>query len=205
MMTRPSDSHTTGNIRANADRLDDQLLVGGALSPAEMVARAQLDDLRAKGVTDILDCRIEWSDEDLVADHAPSMRYHHLGVDDDGGRQPLEWWRTGLEIAHQVLAEPDASLLVHCHMGVNRGPSMAFAVLVDVLDMEPVEAYRLIRTRRPQAYAIYAVDGLRAIRTLGNRSIRSADIPALREHMAQDHTDADIIATIGRIRRAEAR
>ena len=42
------------------------------------------------GITDIVDARGEWSDERLVAEIAPHVRYHWLGTHDNGGRQADE-------------------------------------------------------------------------------------------------------------------
>ncbi len=50
-------------------------------------------------------------------------------------------------------------MLVHCHMGINRGPSMAYACLL-VLGWDPIEAMTAIRTARPIAAIGYAEDAL---------------------------------------------
>jgi hypothetical protein len=52
-------------------------------------------------------------------------------------------------------------VFVHCHMGINRGPSTAFAILLDQ-GMAPEQAFDLIRAKRPIAAVYYAEDALRA-------------------------------------------
>jgi hypothetical protein len=56
--------------------------------------------------------------------------------------------------------EAGGVVLCHCHMGINRGPSLAFAVLL-ALGWEPVRALDAIRSVRPVAYMGYAEDALR--------------------------------------------
>jgi dual specificity phosphatase 3 len=45
--------------------------------------------------------------------------------------------------------------MVHCHMGVNRAPSMVFYLMIRE-GYEPAEALNLIRTNRPIAACYYA-------------------------------------------------
>ncbi len=50
-------------------------------------------------------------------------------------------------------------VLVHCHLGINRSPSAAFAILL-TLGWGSVEALSAIRTARPIANAWYAEQAL---------------------------------------------
>jgi dual specificity phosphatase 3 len=59
----------------------------------------------------------------------------------------------------EALLDPNAQVLTHCHMGINRGPSMAFAILL-ATGMEPVEALDAIHSARPIAAISYAHDAL---------------------------------------------
>jgi predicted protein tyrosine phosphatase len=120
---------------------------------------AQLETLLKMGVTDIIDVRSEASDENLVYSLRPDVRYHYIATDDDGYRQPDEWFERGVEAAVGGLAVEGGKVLVHCHMGVNRAPSLAFAVLLS-LGYQPVEALESIRAARPIAAMIYALDAL---------------------------------------------
>jgi len=81
---------------ANASRITDQLFIGGDLDSRRLTkALRQLDELDAVGITDILDVRIEWGDQNLVAEAKPHLRYHWLGVDDAGQEMPDEWFEAG--------------------------------------------------------------------------------------------------------------
>ena len=59
----------------------------------------------------------------------------------------------------EALEDPDAQVLAHCHMGINRGPSMAYAILL-ATGMEPVAALTAIREARPIAAIAYDGDAL---------------------------------------------
>jgi predicted protein tyrosine phosphatase len=58
-----------------------------------------------------------------------------------------------------TLADPNRRIVVHCHMGVNRGPSMGFAILL-ALGWDPIEALDAIRAARPIARVLYADDAI---------------------------------------------
>lgn len=142
---------------ANASWVTEQLCIGGDLEITDdELAAAQLEELDAAGITDIVDVRIEWNDEDWVADAKPHIRYRWLGVDDAGQRIPDEWFETGTEYVFSQLNN-GGKVLVHCHMGINRGPSMGLAVML-ALGWDPFEALDRIRERREIAFVYYAED-----------------------------------------------
>ncbi len=142
-------------------KVTDWLVISGDLPPSKADAKLKLDEWIAAGVTDIVDVRGEWSDEELVKDLAPSVRYHYLGTHDDGTSQDKQWFDDGIAALHDALEHDDAVVMVHCHMGVNRGPSMALAFLIDQ-GWDPIEALDAIRNARPIAGIIYARDAVEA-------------------------------------------
>ena len=136
-----------------------QLAIGGDLEPWGGRAIEQVAELGSLGVTHIVDARIEWSDEQLVAELAPDIAYLHHGIDDAGQRVPDEWF--GIGAAWITTAVASGGIVVsHCHMGINRGPSLGFAALL-ALGWDPIEALEAIRTARPIAAVGYAEDALR--------------------------------------------
>jgi dual specificity phosphatase 3 len=145
----------------NIDFITDRLATGGDL-PSDRYDDAvnAVAELVELGVTHIVDNRIEWSDERLVARLAPQIAYRHNGVDDAGQRMPDRWFDTGVDFALTALEDPAARVVVHCHMGINRGPSMAYAILL-ALGWDPVEAIDAIRRVRPEAAVGYAEDAVR--------------------------------------------
>lgn len=144
---------------ANVSGVTDNLWVGGDLEVLDPeLAIAQLEELDEACVTDIVDLRLEWNDEQWVTKAKPHLRYRWLGVDDAGQQMADEWFETGTSY---VLAgmKRGGRVLVHCHMGINRGPSMGYAVLL-ALGWDPIEALDRIRGQRPIAHVGYAEDAL---------------------------------------------
>lgn len=145
---------------ANAAFVTPYLLIGGDLDTQdESLAGRQLDELVRVGVTHVIDARIEWSDEQLVAQRAPAIAYLHRGIDDAGQRVPAAWFEETVSWALAAV-EQGGAVLAHCHMGINRGPSLGFAVLL-ALGWDTVEALDAIRSVRPIAWVAYAEDAVR--------------------------------------------
>ena len=146
---------------ANLHFVTPQLAVGGDLSSEdEGLSRLQLAEISELGITHVVDTRLEWSDEQAVAEQASHVQYLHHGMDDAGQQVPHEWFEEAVswvEAAYEQ--DPDAIVLTHCHMGINRGPSLGFAVLL-AQGWDPVEAISAIRAARPQANVWYAADAL---------------------------------------------
>jgi protein-tyrosine phosphatase len=154
------DAPRTTLCTADASFVTAQLVVGGDLDTNDdALATAQLRELVEAGVTHVVDARIEWSDEQWVAEQAPAVSYLHHGMDDAGQRVPAAWFDTGVAFAMEAI-DLGGTVLTHCHMGINRGPSLAFAVLL-AQGWDPVEALDAIRAARPIAWVAYAEDALR--------------------------------------------
>ena len=139
--------------------LTPQLAVSGDLPWDRADAEAKLDEWREAGITHILDLRGECNDKDFVHDQAPELGYTWIGTHDNGGEQEIWWFDEGIRVATEVLADPQARLLVHCHMGINRAPSMAFAILLS-RGSDLTEALDRIRSARPIAAIAYAEDAI---------------------------------------------
>ena len=137
-----------------------RLAISGDLPAPDTAAQALLDQWRAAGVTTIVDLRGEHSDKHRVNEWAPELDYIWLGTHDTGGDQDVRWFIEGVEeVLGALSADPEAKVLVHCHMGVNRAPSMAYAVLL-AQGVHHLEAISLIRNARPIAAALYAPQAL---------------------------------------------
>ena len=140
-------------------QVTEQIIISGDLHEEPKRAVSQLEGWRQAGISHILDTRVEWKDKDLVAEHAPDIVYGWFGADDAGLRQPDTWFDDGVEFAMDAMQEPGSVLLVHCHMGINRGPSMAYRILLEC-GWDPIEALNAIRESRPIADIGYAGDAL---------------------------------------------
>lgn len=143
---------------ADASFVTSQLLVGAGLHRDQMIAADQLVELVQSGVDHIVDVRREHSDERWVKRVWPTMSYLHLGIDDAGQRIPATWFQEGTA---SVLAaiEAGGTVFVHCHQGVNRGPSMVLAVML-ALGWRVDDALRRLREARPVIRARYASDAV---------------------------------------------
>jgi len=188
---------------ANLQFITDQIATGGDLPWLPHEAEAALAEWQALGITHIVDNRLEHSDEQLVADLAPEMAYLHNGVDDAGGRQPDEWFDQGVAFIRDAIQDPAAKVLVHCHMGINRGPSLAYAALLD-LGFDPIEAIAAIRTARPIAGVGYAQDALNwhHRRTLAPVERRADDRRRLDQWLSDNYLD--VVRIIRDIRHTDA-
>ena len=78
-------------------------------------------------------------------------------MDDAGQAVPGDWFDTAMRWIDA--GGPDAVVLTHCHMGINRGPSLGFAVLLH-WGWDPIAAITAIRDARPIANVWYAGDAL---------------------------------------------
>ena len=143
---------------ANAHFVTPQLLIGGDLSFDESMAAGQLAELVAAGVTHIVDVRVEANDAPLVAELAPQVGYLHHGIDDAGQRVASRFFDTTVGYAVEAM-DAGGIVLAHCHMGINRGPSLGFAVLLHQ-GWDPIDALTAIRRAREIAYVDYAGDAL---------------------------------------------
>ncbi len=181
----------------------DGLIVSGDLDPRRPKAINQVAGWLAAGVTDVIDVRGEWSDEELVAEFAPSIRYRHLPTHDNGGAQSDAWFAAGVTAARAAQGAGNSRVLVHCHMGINRAPSMALRIMLD-RGWDVVEALDAIRAARPIAAIAYAADAVaHHHRTLGSTTAL-ADRDHRRVRVWHRDNDIDVSTVIRLIRKAEA-
>jgi predicted protein tyrosine phosphatase len=181
----------------------DRIAVCGDLPESDVAAQAQLDQWQAAGVSVIVDVRGEHSDASRVAEWAPHITYIHLGTHDSGGAQDHAWFVLGVEeILSALAADPAAKVVIHCHMGVNRAPSMAVAVLL-AMGYDGIAAVEAVRAARPIAAAIYADQALDVHLWLRgvHSDERAVAIDELKDWMRANPVDMSWV--ISRIRRAE--
>ena len=144
---------------ANITWLTDQVATGGDFSFNHEKAYRQLDELLEMDIDLVIDCRLEAEDTDIWSD--VGVNYLHLPTDDRYGHHiPRDHFDRAVQEAMYVI-EDGGKVFIHCHMGVNRGPSTAYAVLL-AMGYGPTEAFDLIRAKRPQAGIVYAEDALDA-------------------------------------------
>ena len=116
--------------------------------------------LIAVGITHVLDCQESGLHEFLY--RGTGIQWKHCGTVDDGNRKEADWFHEGMRFGVDALAKKRTRLLVHCFAGVNRGPSMAYAVL-RAIGMSASQAESAIRKNRPIAALRYMADAERAV------------------------------------------
>ncbi len=132
------------------------LFLSGGLSGDEDLALNQLNEWAEAGITHYIAVHGERDDSEFV--HANSNIICIVeGVDDNGTPRDPQWFEDVTSAALEILEDPNAVIMTTCWMGVNRGPSAAYAIL-RALGWESVPALRAIRTARPIAGIIYAPD-----------------------------------------------
>lgn len=144
--------------RLNITPLTDQLWTGGDLPEPLSDAAAHVRAWARRGISHVIDCRSEWTDQALIEAVEPTVRYTHIGIDDGGQRVPNAWFEAVAGAAIETIRS-GGTALVHCHRGINRGPSGAIAVLL-ALGWQPVRAIDHVRRQRPVAAVAYAEDAL---------------------------------------------
>ena len=140
----------------NITQITDRVWTGG--DRGRTPPMAWLLQLEWAGITHLIDCRPQGGpDQAHALEAVPDIDYLLNGQDDNGQTMPDEWFDTGVDYALAALEDPDAVVLAHCHEGINRGPSMAFAILL-ATGMEPDAALTAITDARPIAECAYAKD-----------------------------------------------
>ena len=188
---------------ANASFVTPRLAVGGDLDQwDDELAQRQLGELLARGVTHVVDVRVEADDQALVERLTDRIAYLWHGMDDVGQRVPPAWFEAAVTWVEQALEDPDAVVLTHCHMGINRGPSLGYAVLL-AQGVDLVEAIALVREARPIAAVAYAEDALRwwHRRSRTPSAQRRSDRARLRAW--REENPLDVVRIIAQRRRAE--
>lgn len=155
-IVRPVRPISPAEIHRMLNWVTEQIAVSGDLPSGNEAKRAQLELWVQEGITDVIDVREERDDSRFIRENS-DITPHWLGVDDCGNRRDDSWFENLVQIAREILADPNRRLLVHCHMGVNRGPSAAYAILL-AIGWDHLNALRAIRNARPIAGIIYAPD-----------------------------------------------
>jgi Dual specificity phosphatase, catalytic domain len=129
----------------------------------ELLLKGEAEELAERGVTHIIDNRAEQNSIDLIL-HT-DIEYLHNGVNDDGFPKPVSWFQRGVEFALAAINN-GGKVYSHCAAGINRGPSMAYAIL-RAQGYSKREAIDAIQRVRPEARILYARDAERALAELG--------------------------------------
>ena len=97
------------------------LAVGDALEAA-----ADVEEVVRQGITHIVNCRVGFDDAPLIGKRAACL---WVPAADDRLPKEAGWFLRAIELVREARRDPAAKVLVHCTGGIDRSPSMAYAIL----------------------------------------------------------------------------
>jgi len=109
--------------------------------------RSDVPALRAAGITHVLNVAASHHDLDAARDGLVELVARPIS---DAARLRGPWLETTLTAMHTMASAADARLLVHCHAGHQRAPTILWLYLC-ACGVPPGEAADWIRTARPGA------------------------------------------------------
>jgi protein-tyrosine phosphatase len=103
-------------------QITERLYVGANIGGPEDVA-----EVVAAGITHVIDANTDDESPLFPAGRGPSLL--PLPTPDDGNHKDAGWFGPAIGFAISALFSPGNIVLCHCAAGVNRGPSLAYAIL----------------------------------------------------------------------------
>ena len=118
--------------------ITERIAVGGQI--------ARITDLTKVGITHVINCQYEHDDRRFP--DASLVQIHWYPQLDDGTPRDRASVLAAVKFGLDALAQPETKVYCHCAAGVNRGPTMGYALL-RALGIPSDEAIARIRTARP--------------------------------------------------------
>ena len=128
-------------LSASFNFVTERLAVGGGIS-----SKADVDQIVGAGITHVIDMRAEF-DDDALNDNRITILW--LPQVDDGTMRPPGQYRKGIQFALPALSLANTKVFLHCWAGMNRGPTMCYALL-RAFGFSQAEAISRIREVRPE-------------------------------------------------------
>jgi dual specificity phosphatase 3 len=124
------------------------------------------DDIKqiiAAGITHLIDAQQERNDGVLIP---ANCIYLWDPAADDGRHKDPQWFQYAITFALNAFLTPRTKVLTHCTAGVNRGPSLAYAIM-RAQGWTSAEALGQLKARRPQVNVAYRSDAEDALKAMG--------------------------------------
>ena len=151
MITEDKDDFiTVGGVQVPSDFAVECKWVTPYLALGGMIGTgANMQHLRACGITHVLDLQAEFDDSLLGVETGVTVLW--LAVPETSGPVPPELIAAAVAFATRVLSDPGHRLFVHCLAGRRRAPTFTYAILRS-LGYEQSEAIEAVRTAEPKAF-----------------------------------------------------
>jgi hypothetical protein len=144
---------------ADFNYITERLVCGAQINGAD-----DMQTIINAGITHIIDAQIERNDLPFIV---PAVKaYCWDPTADDGQPKSADWFEKAIAFAMDALYSPGNVVMCHCAAGVNRGPSLAYAIL-RVQGESADEAWAQLKFKRPQVGIRYAPDAELALKALG--------------------------------------
>ena len=155
-------------MQYDCSQITERLWCGANVQDANDVAQ-----LKAIGVTHVIDCNTD----DEIPLFPPQAGIILLSdpTQDDGATKGADWFGPGVGFGVRMLSQPGNVVLTHCAAGVNRGPSMAYAIMraqglkrsiaLSMLTLNRPVCRDGIRYRNDAENALLALGWIKAIET----------------------------------------
>lgn len=154
-----------GEIVTDVSFITERLATGGAVDTV-----ADVKTVVAAGIDTLIDCRAEFAQAAdfgaYLAGAWPQLTYCSCPTVDDGMPKDAAWFAPGIAAALTALERPQSRVLAYCSLGINRGPSMAYAIL-RALGYAGDDAFDLLIAKRPLVGVAYRADADAAVARLG--------------------------------------
>jgi dual specificity phosphatase 3 len=144
---------------ADFSKITERLFCGAQINNA-----VDMLQIVGAGVTHIIDAQVERNDGGLL--EASTMYLWDPTADDGQHPKPVPWFKVAVEFATNAFADPGMIVMTHCAAGVNRGPSLAYAIM-RAQGWSAIDAEAQLRKGRPQVNIAYKADAEQALRMLG--------------------------------------
>ncbi|MBJ7598535.1 MAG: hypothetical protein DLM67_00190 [Candidatus Nephthysia bennettiae] len=122
------------------------LAVGGAIVTEEDVL-----SVLEKGITHVVNCRVGFDDKQLLRGRAA---YLWDPAPDDRRPKPARWFTEAIRFTRAAMEDDRAKVLVHCTGGIDRSPSIAYAILRS-MGYSEADAESAVLEGRPEARLPY--------------------------------------------------
>ena len=135
---------------------------------SKITERVYFEEIKAAGITHIIDAQVERDDDVYLPKILRGLSILWDPTADDGVHpKPVLWFKNCVEYGIAALSIPGSIVLTHCAAGINRGPSLAYAIM-RAQGLPSADALLRLHVARPQTLVgvAYREDAEAALKVL---------------------------------------